>query len=108
MTTIAMVAGMVPSALSFGAGGEFRSPMAIAVIGGLTVSTFLSLLFVPAFFTIVDDFGRLCWRLFGRFIGKADEPAPAEIAKPPIESYFGHAATAPRKRDPQTRPNQQR
>ena len=58
MTTIAMVAGMFPSALAFGAGGEFRSPMAIAVIGGLIVSTLLSLLFVPALFTIMDDFGR--------------------------------------------------
>src|SRR5205085_1219282 len=48
MTTIAMVAGMTPSALGLGFGGEFRSPMAIAVIGGLLVSTALSLLFVPA------------------------------------------------------------
>ncbi len=55
MTTIAMVAGMLPSALGIGAGGEFRSPMAIAVIGGLVVSTFLSLLFVPAFFAVMDD-----------------------------------------------------
>ena len=55
MTTIAMVAGMVPSALGIGAGGEFRSPMAIAVIGGLLVSTLLSLLFVPAFFAVMDD-----------------------------------------------------
>jgi multidrug efflux pump subunit AcrB len=55
MTTIAMVAGMVPSALGLGAGGEFRSPMAIAVIGGLIVSTFLSLLFVPAVFAVMDD-----------------------------------------------------
>jgi hydrophobe/amphiphile efflux-1 (HAE1) family protein len=55
MTTIAMVAGMIPSALGWGAGGEFRSPMAIAVIGGLVVSTFLSLLFVPAFFAVMDD-----------------------------------------------------
>jgi hypothetical protein len=50
-----MVAGMAPSALGFGAGAEFRSPMAIAVIGGLVVSTFLSLLFVPAFFAMMDD-----------------------------------------------------
>lgn len=57
MTTIAMVAGMVPSALGIGAGGEFRSPMAIAVIGGLLVSTLLSLLFVPAFFAVMDDVG---------------------------------------------------
>ena len=39
MTTIAMSAGMVPAALALGDGGEFRAPMAIAVIGGLLVST---------------------------------------------------------------------
>ncbi len=55
MTTIAMIAGMAPSALGLGAGAEFRSPMAIAVIGGLLVSTLLSLLFVPAFFAVMDD-----------------------------------------------------
>ena len=55
MTTIAMSAGMVPAALALGDGGEFRAPMAIAVIGGLLVSTFLSLVFVPSFFTIMDD-----------------------------------------------------
>ncbi len=81
MTTIAMTAGMAPSALALGAGGEFRSPMAIAVIGGLIVSTFLSLLFVPALFIIVDDLGRLSWRVFGRFVGQADEPAPGHADK---------------------------
>jgi hydrophobe/amphiphile efflux-1 (HAE1) family protein len=83
MTTIAMVAGMVPSALALGAGGDARSPMAIAVIGGLIVSTFLSLLFVPAFFALMDDLGLLIWRLFGRFVGPAEEhekPAPAHSA----------------------------
>ena len=58
-----MVAGMFPSALAYGDGGEFRAPMAIAVIGGLIVSTVLSLLFVPAVFTLLDDVGRLSWRL---------------------------------------------
>jgi multidrug efflux pump subunit AcrB len=81
MTTVAMVAGMLPSAFAWGAGGEFRSPMAIAVIGGLIVSTFLSLLFVPALFTIMDDFGRLMWRIFGRFVGSADEPDAGHAAK---------------------------
>jgi multidrug efflux pump subunit AcrB len=75
MTTIAMAAGMAPSALALGAGGEFRSPMAIAVIGGLIVSTLLSLLFVPAFFIIMDDLGLLIWRLFGRFVGAEAKPA---------------------------------
>ena len=74
MTTIAMVAGMLPSAFAFGDGGEFRSPMAIAVIGGLIVSTVLSLVFVPAVFTVLDDAGRLLGRLLGRFVGDKDEP----------------------------------
>jgi multidrug efflux pump subunit AcrB len=80
MTTIAMVAGMLPSAFAFGDGGEFRSPMAIAVIGGLIVSTVLSLVFVPAVFTVLDDAGLLLGRLFGRFIGEADEPETAARA----------------------------
>ena len=78
MTTIAMAAGMVPSAMALGIGGEFRSPMAIAVIGGLIVSTGLSLIFVPAIFVLVDDLSRLIVRLFSRFIGAKDEPGADE------------------------------
>ena len=64
MTTIAMAAGMLPSALALGDGGEFRAPMAIAVIGGLIVSTMLSLVFVPAFFVLMDDLSRFfSWAL---------------------------------------------
>jgi multidrug efflux pump subunit AcrB len=73
MTTIAMAAGMFPSALGLGDGGGFRSPMAIAVIGGLIMSTMLSLVFVPAVFTVMDDVGRFAWRLVSRFVGEADE-----------------------------------
>jgi multidrug efflux pump subunit AcrB len=58
MTTIAMGAGMMPLALGWGADPSFRSPMAIAVIGGLITSTLLSLLVVPAVFTYVDDFEK--------------------------------------------------
>ncbi|WP_417807215.1 efflux RND transporter permease subunit [Thioclava sp.] len=54
MTTVAMTAGMVPSALALGPGGEFRAPMAVAVIGGLLLSTLLSLLFVPALFSVIN------------------------------------------------------
>ena len=75
MTTIAMAAGMFPSALGLGDGGGFRSPMAIAVIGGLVMSTLLSLVFVPAVFTM-DDVGRISWRLFSRLFGRPDEEAP--------------------------------
>ncbi len=56
MTTIAMIAGMLPIALGFGAGSEVRSPMAIAVVGGLVTSTLLTLIIVPVVFTYVDDF----------------------------------------------------
>jgi multidrug efflux pump subunit AcrB len=75
MTTIAMAAGMMPSALAFGAGGEFRSPMALAVIGGLLFSTVLSLVFVPAMFMMMDDIGALIWRFSKRLIAvnKADD-----------------------------------
>ena len=73
MTTLAMVAGMIPSAMALGDGGEFRAPMAIAVIGGLLVSTVLSLVFVPSFFTVMDDVGRFVWWIFGRFVGPTDE-----------------------------------
>jgi multidrug efflux pump subunit AcrB len=76
MTTIALVAGMVPSAMALGSGGEFRAPMAIAVMGGLIVSTLLSLVFVPAVYLVMDDVGRFFHWVFGRFIGEADEPEP--------------------------------
>ena len=55
MTTIAMIAGMFPIAIGWGSDPSFRSPMAIAVMGGLLTSTVLSLLVIPAVFTYVDD-----------------------------------------------------
>ncbi|MDX7988948.1 efflux RND transporter permease subunit [Xenorhabdus sp. 12] len=56
MTTIAMIAGMIPLVLTSGADASFRAPMAIAVIGGLLSSTLLSLLFVPVIYSYMDDF----------------------------------------------------
>ncbi|WP_029616877.1 efflux RND transporter permease subunit [Pseudorhizobium marinum] len=73
MTSIAMSAGMLPSALGVGEGGSFRAPMAIAVIGGIIVSTVLSLVVVPAFFLIMDDISLLLGRLFGGMFGKKEE-----------------------------------
>jgi multidrug efflux pump subunit AcrB len=55
MTTLAMGAGMMPIALGLTADASFRMPMAVAVIGGLITSTVLSLIVVPAAFTLVDD-----------------------------------------------------
>ncbi len=73
MTSIAMSAGMLPSALGVGEGGSFRAPMAIAVIGGIIVSTVLSLVVVPSFFLIMDDLSRLLGWIFGRLVGKKDK-----------------------------------
>jgi len=82
MTTIAMAAGMAPSALGLGDGGGFRSPMAIAVIGGLVVSTLLSLVFVPAVFTVLDDVGRLTFRLFKWLLTPREERGREEAREP--------------------------
>jgi multidrug efflux pump subunit AcrB len=76
MTTIAMGAGMLPLALGYGADPSFRSPMAIAVIGGLVTSTLLSLLVVPAVFTYVDDAKEWLTRVFRRR-GVEDAASPA-------------------------------
>jgi Cu/Ag efflux pump CusA len=76
MTSIAMSAGMLPSALGVGEGGSFRAPMAIAVIGGIIVSTVLSLVVVPSFFLIMDDLSRLLAWMFGRLVGKKDQEEP--------------------------------
>ncbi|WP_377810358.1 efflux RND transporter permease subunit [Azospirillum sp. A29] len=73
MTSIAMSAGMLPSALGVGEGGSFRAPMAIAVIGGIIVSTVLSLVVVPSFFLIMDDLSQLLARTLGRLVGRRDE-----------------------------------
>jgi hypothetical protein len=69
--------------------------MAIAVIGGLVVSTVLSLLFVPAFFALMDDLGHLLWRAFGRFIGKADEPPPSHADNLKDISASDHSSKSP-------------
>src|SRR3546814_2780262 len=68
MTTVAMAAGMLPTALGIGEGSEFRQPMAIAVIGGLMSSTALSLVFVPVIYEIVDSFELCITTNLARFI----------------------------------------
>jgi multidrug efflux pump subunit AcrB len=58
MTTVAMTAGMIPTALSLGGDGQWRAPMGTVVIGGLIVSTLLTLLIVPAGFSLADGFEK--------------------------------------------------
>ncbi|MEA3003798.1 MAG: hypothetical protein QOH81_2586 [Sphingomonadales bacterium] len=88
MTTVAMVAGMIPTALSIGADGSFNQPMAVTVIGGLILSTLLTLLIVPAGFSLADSFEKWLAPVFGRVItykpgdraadSSAPVPQPAE------------------------------
>jgi multidrug efflux pump subunit AcrB len=74
MTTVAMVAGMLPVALGWGGDSEFRGPMAVAVIGGLITSTSLTLVIVPAVFTVFDDIERWIAPLAGKLL--APSPVP--------------------------------
>jgi hydrophobe/amphiphile efflux-1 (HAE1) family protein len=64
MTSVATIAGMIPIALAWGADGEVRSPMAIAVIGGFTTSTLLTLIVVPVIFTYIDSLSHWLGKLF--------------------------------------------
>ena len=80
MTSVAMVAGMLPVALSIGSDGSFRQPMGIAVIGGITLSTILTLIIVPAAFTIADDLEKWFGRRLGGAFNKAETlPRPAPL-----------------------------
>jgi multidrug efflux pump subunit AcrB len=76
MTTVAMVAGMMPVAIGWGGDSDFRGPMAIAVIGGLITSTALTLVIVPAVFTVFDDIERWIAPKASKLL--ADQPAPSE------------------------------
>ena len=76
MTSISTMAGMVPIALEWGAGGEVRSPMAIAVIGGFSTATLLTLVVVPVCFTFIAQFNERIGALLGRVTGlNSDEQA---------------------------------
>ncbi len=83
MTSISTMAGMVPIALELGAGGETRSPMAIAVIGGFSTSTLLTLVVVPVFFTYISSARSKTARVLSRAtgIGKANQAQPTPEAQ---------------------------
>jgi len=97
MTTLAMAAGMLPTALTLGKGSEFRQPMAVAVIGGLMTSTILSLVLVPVVYEFIDDFERWLSPRLGRLVTPRDAPvkgparAPAR-PRPAIGAALGEPA----------------
>jgi hydrophobic/amphiphilic exporter-1 (mainly G- bacteria), HAE1 family len=63
MTAIAMVLGMLPLALKKGAGAEIYNGLAMAVVGGLSVATLFTLIFVPVVYTLLDSLKALVWKV---------------------------------------------
>jgi hypothetical protein len=90
MTSIATIAGALPAALAAGPGGEIRQPMALAVVGGVAVSTVLTLLVVPALYSVLDSLTHR--------ISKASEierEATAVLADLEAEDIEAHAHRKP-------------
>jgi multidrug efflux pump subunit AcrB len=82
MTTVAMVAGMLPVAIGFHGDNSFRAPMAVAVIGGLITSTGLTLVIVPAAFTFIDDLERWLAPKVARLLATRPHATPAPKPHP--------------------------
>jgi HAE1 family hydrophobic/amphiphilic exporter-1 len=79
MTTLALIAGMIPVALGLGEGADFRAPLGRAVIGGVITSTVLTLVVIPTIYEILDE-----WRewLFARFRRTAVSHHPVPVESP--------------------------
>ncbi|MGA1410127.1 MAG: efflux RND transporter permease subunit [Prochlorotrichaceae cyanobacterium] len=70
MTTLSTILGMMPIALGWGVGAELRQPMAVAIIGGLTTSTLLSLIVVPVLYSLIDDLEMFLGRSLKQIFSK--------------------------------------
>jgi HAE1 family hydrophobic/amphiphilic exporter-1 len=78
MTTMALIAGMMPVALGIGEGADFRAPLGRAIIGGVITSTFLTLLVIPTVYEIMDQ-----WRQWiSGFFKFPERPKTGEYAVP--------------------------
>ena len=85
MTTVAMIAGMLPIALGLAGDSSWRAPMAVCVIGGLALSTVLTLVIVPAGFTLADDLEKWIGPRLMRFLVNNEEHAPNDAKAHPAE-----------------------
>ncbi|MFC4294022.1 efflux RND transporter permease subunit [Novosphingobium tardum] len=94
MTTVAMVAGMVPTALSLGGDGAFRAPMGTVVIGGLILSTMLTLLIVPAGFSLADGIEKRLGPWLGRKVLSYD-PSHALGGAAPVQGPAAASVAVP-------------
>jgi multidrug efflux pump subunit AcrB len=80
MTTVAMIAGMLPIALSLSGDASWRAPMGVTVIGGLLFSTMLTLLLVPAYFSLAIDIEQWMGSRFTKLLGEGAHDAPSGAA----------------------------
>jgi len=89
MTTISTIVGAIPAAVAFGPGAELRQPMAVAVIGGLTLSTLLTLFVVPALYSVLDSLSAWLAQWFGSAAGVERETLAviADIAAEDVEKF---------------------
>ncbi|HVL37897.1 MAG TPA: efflux RND transporter permease subunit, partial [Fimbriimonadaceae bacterium] len=82
MTTIALILGVLPIAIALGRGSEFRETIGIVIIGGMILSTVMTLLVIPCSYTIFDDASIGLGRLMRRLRGERDLPPPAHPVEP--------------------------
>lgn len=85
MTTLALIAGMIPVALGMGEGAEFRAPLGRAVIGGVITSTLLTLVVIPTFYEILDEWREAVTKRFGKIMHRGEHTslsAPVAVKAP--------------------------
>ena len=92
MTSAAMILGMMPTATNTGPGSEFRSPMAIGVIGGVITSTFLTLLVLPSVFLWFDALRSLPGKLFGKKAPPKGRDSATTTVLQPVAEPMRHEA----------------
>ncbi len=95
MTSIAMIAGMMPIALGLGDADAFRAPMAIAVIGGIITSTFLTLVVVPAMYVLIDDLEHWLAPRFDGLLTDRDEAPSERGPQSPMVAQVSESAQKP-------------
>ena len=98
MTTVTMIAALTPAALAIGEGSELRAPLAIVVIGGLTTSTLLTLILIPAVFTLFDDLERFIrTRVLGRKERAGFSPSVRSLEPATVSVPKGEEPPRPRR-----------
>jgi multidrug efflux pump subunit AcrB len=85
MTTLALILGMLPVALAIGRGSEFRQTIGITIIGGISLSTFLTLLVIPCSYTLFDDLLNWILSLLGKKPQHKIAPSDYEMDTPSVE-----------------------